>query len=188
MDSKKTLLQDTMHEQSEEDITQLLNQQFVKYVEKKPVDSKDKPQPKESDIHSKLADITKKDHEALNDLLVATLAPQLKENEIQKRKLKERISKYILWAIIIQSILVFFPVISVVFCICFDFPFLKVISIDDQQIVFNFLEYFITAVLAEFIAMLFFIVKQVFDKSIVGLTQGLLNNSKTDFISHFKRE
>lgn len=42
------------------------------------------------------------------------------------------------------------------------------------EVLFDFLKYYIGVVIVEFLAMLFFIVKYVFDKSIVDLTGVLL--------------
>lgn len=49
------------------------------------------------------------------------------------------------------------------------------LSLEQLKDVIKFLEYYISATAAEFIAMLFFIVKFVFDKSIVSLIKDLFN-------------
>ena len=49
------------------------------------------------------------------------------------------------------------------------------LSLEQLKDVIKFLEYYISATTAEFIAMLFFIVKFVFDKSIVSLIKDLFN-------------
>lgn len=113
------------------------------------------------------------DHLEQNKILRETLSPHLGENEKQKRFLK------IILTIVIGSVLglqlIFLSVvIAIVFAnMCFDLNFMKPIDKDFAMQVFDFLKYYITAVIAEFIAMLFFIVKFVFDKSIVDLTSEL---------------
>lgn len=119
------------------------------------------------------ADIAREDHAALNKMLLEKLSPQLEHNESQKRGFKRRIMNYILNVLNIQ--LGFFIVIVVLFSVafCFDFGFFKNITLDQLKQITIFLEFYVSAIIAEFIAMLFFIVKFVFDKSIVDLIMEL---------------
>ena len=126
-----------------------------------------------------MAKIAQLDHETHNSVLVNTLSPQLSENEIQKRSFKEQLINYLLKIIIVQTALIFIPVHIIIIVVCFDFPYFNNITLEQQQLLFDFLKYFITAILAEFLAMLFFIVRSVFDKSIVDLVKGLFQNNKT---------
>lgn len=115
--------------------------------------------------------IKQSDHDALNKVLLGTLNPQLARNEAQKRIFKEDLMKYIRRILRSQMILVSFPIMLTFITICIDIPFMKNIDSKQMQIVFEFLKYYIGAIIVEFIAMLFFIVKYVFDKSIVDLTK-----------------
>lgn len=119
--------------------------------------------------------ILKDDHDTLNKVLLETLCPQLESNEEQKRSFKQKLMSYVKGLIIAQSILVAIPILCCCAAVCFDIPFMNDLTNDTIKSVFNFLQYYITAVVAEFLTMLFFIVKYVFDKSIVDLTGKLLD-------------
>lgn len=127
------------------------------------------------DIYAK---IMHEDHNALNKVLLETLNPQLYLNEEQKRKFKEDLMVYIKKILSFQILLVSLTILIVCIDICFDIHFMK--QLDSSQIdnLFDFLKYYITAIIVEFIAMLFFIVKFVFDKSIVDLIKAMTNNKK----------
>ena len=144
------------------------------------VNFEDTPAPKSTEtVEHMMAKIAQLDHETHNSGLVNTLSPQLSENEIQKRSFKEQLINYLLKIIIVQTALIFIPVHIIIIVVCFDFPYFNNITLEQQQLLFDFLKYFITAILAEFLAMLFFIVRSVFDKSIVDLVKGLFQNNKT---------
>lgn len=107
--------------------------------------------------------------------MLETLAPQLSENEKQKRKFKKSLTIYIIVILSVQ-IAIFLLVITIfTIAYCFDLNIFKDITIEQLEHLLNFLKYFITAIIAEFIAMLFFIVKFVFDKSIVDLITQLFD-------------
>ena len=131
-------------------------------------------------VDQAMAEIKKDDHAALNTMLLNKLSPQLEENEVQKREFKRQITNYIIVVLSVQ--LGFFLLIVLIFsaAFCLDLPFLKDISIAQEQleVVTTFLKYYITAIIAEFLAMLFFIVRFVFDKSIVTLVRDLFKKNE----------
>ena len=132
------------------------------------VDNTDVPTvAKNASIEDIKAQIIKDDHDAINKLMLHILSPQLSDNEIQKRSFKEDLMKYIKGVLIAQLIVVGIAFLSVCLAICFGIN--NQILVNNITKIFDFLQYYITAIILEFIAMLFFIVKFVFDKSIVGL-------------------
>ncbi len=120
-----------------------------------------------------IADIKKADHEALNTVLLDCLSPELQLNEQQKRTFKQRLMKYIIVILSIQLGFFLLIVLMFAFSFCFKTSFTNNISIEQLKHIIDFLKYYICAIIAEFIAMLFFIVKFVFDKSIVVLIKQL---------------
>ena len=132
------------------------------------VDNNDVPVvSKNASIEDIKAQIMKDDHDAINKLMLHILSPQLSDNEIQKRSFKEDLMKYIKRVLIAQLIVVGIAFLAVSIAICFGVN--NPILVNNIAKIFDFLQYYITAIIVEFIAMLFFIVKFVFDKSIVGL-------------------
>lgn len=99
------------------------------------------------------------------------LVPQLIKNEAQKRGFKVDLMRYIKNMIIFQSILITLPVIFMTVSSFVKLPFLQSLSELDFQFFCSFLKYYISAIIVEFVAMLFFIVKYVFDKSITDLVK-----------------
>lgn len=85
--------------------------------------------------------------------------------------------KYIKFIIIFQLSFIGIPILGLFFVIMFDFPILNDVSGSLEQI-FSFLKTYIITIIAEFIAMIFFIVKYVFDKSIVDLIREFKNKDK----------
>ncbi len=118
--------------------------------------------------------IRRSDHEAINKILLRTLDPHLGKNEEQKRDFKGKLVSYIEKVLVAQLIAVGVMIIIVFLTICFDIPIMKDISGAQTVQMLEFLKYYITAIIAEFIAMLAFIVKFVFDKSIVDLTREIV--------------
>lgn len=96
-----------------------------------------------------------------------TLSPQLVLNEEEKRKHKntvvEKLFSILKWQFIAMYAFSFIIIIAIIFGGCFNS------NVEMIKYVFDFLKFYITSILAELIAILFFIVKQVFDKSIVEL-------------------
>lgn len=132
------------------------------------VDSTDVPIVNEkTSIDDIKAQIMKDDHDAINKLMLHILSPQLSENEMQKRRFKQDLMKYIMGVLIAQLVIVGIAFLGVYIPICFGMN--NSLLDNNLNSILNFLQYYITAIIVEFIAMLFFIVKFVFDKSIVGL-------------------
>lgn len=134
----------------------------------------DTPQVNNGNLADLYDSLTKQaDHEALNVLLLDRLEPQLTRNEQQKRKFKKTLMTYILWVLAFQLVMVAIPIGIVYANICINIPHMKTIDVSIIKDLLEFLKYYITAIIAEFIAMLFFIVEFVFDKSIVGLIKSM---------------
>lgn len=122
------------------------------------------------------ANILKEDHAAINQLMLTTLSPQLSNNEAQKREFKEKLMKYIQIVLIIQLIVVGVAFLAIIISVCLGVS--HKVFIDNLDSILNFLQYYITAIIVEFIAMLFFIVKFVFDKSIVELLSNTIDKKQ----------
>ena len=96
-----------------------------------------------------------------------TLAPELKENEKTKRNHKDivvnKLFKLLKWQFIATYIFTFLMITMI--------SLSSILSISNNVLesMFSFMKFYITSILAELVAILFFIVKQVFDKSIVEL-------------------
>ena len=131
------------------------------------INKDDVPTVEETNLADKYFQTIKKDHDAINKLMLQILSPQLSENEIQKRSFKEKLMKYILKVLFIQLILIGIFVIGIFSVLCFGYQ--NEFLTNNINQIFSFLRYYMTAIIAELIAMLFFIVKFVFDKSIVDL-------------------
>lgn len=107
-----------------------------------------------------------------------TLSPQLVLNEEKKRTHKDivvgKLFSILKWQFIATYIFTFILIVAIVFGGYFktDSEMLKYM--------FDFLKFYITSILAELIAILFFIVKQVFDKSIFELFKNFDKNVKND--------
>lgn len=121
-------------------------------------------------------DIRAADHQALNDILIGTLKPHLSKNEKQKRNFKETLMKFIMWVLIAQLAFVGIPMILVFMSLIFHWGWLRPLSENNVVQVFSFLKYYISAIIAEVLAMLFFIVQFVFDKSIVDLVRKMIKD------------
>lgn len=106
-----------------------------------------------------------------NSIVKDALMPELKENEHQKRKLKKTVLKGVCFFIFFYSLFMFICLILLIYTITIGSnKFLFIDSNLCSQLI-NFMKFFVTASLCEFIAMLFMIVKYVFDKSIVELVR-----------------
>lgn len=95
------------------------------------------------------------------------LSPQLQENEKlkreQKKELMEKLFKILSFQFIFTYAFVFILIIGTFASSFFN------ISENIIQNVFKFVEFYITAIVVELLSILFFIVKNVFDTSIVDL-------------------
>lgn len=95
------------------------------------------------------------------------LSPQLQENEILKREHKKNLMKKLFSIIKWQFIATYTFVLILLISIMFS----EILNISESVVlaIIKFLEFYITSIIVELIAILFFIVKNVFDKSIVEL-------------------
>ena len=95
------------------------------------------------------------------------LGPELQENESlkreQKKALMNNIFKILKWQFIFTYVFVTVLLAAVLFS-----AFLKIEASTISTII-KFIQFYITSIVVELISILFFIVKSVFDKSIVEL-------------------
>lgn len=123
-----------------------------------------------------IVDLLKKEELSFRkQLVLEELAPQLIKNEEQKRVLKIALMIIISVILFVELTALMIPILLVFINMLFDFPFCKVIDKDLLTEAFKFLSYFISIVVAELVAMLFFIVRYVFDKSIHDLLRDYKN-------------
>lgn len=104
------------------------------------------------------------------------LSPQLEKNEILKRKQKQTLMINI------------FKILKIQFAFTYIFVFMLVIGVLGSSIlhipesiidsVIKFVEFYITSIVVELISILFFIVKNVFDRSIVDLIKNFDKRNK----------
>lgn len=104
-----------------------------------------------------------------NREVLKALKAQLVENEIQKRQFKSTLMKYVKNMIIVQVILIAIPLLILTLSSFIKNYWFNPISENELKIFCNFMEYYISAIILEFLTMLFYIVKYVFDKSITDL-------------------
>lgn len=122
------------------------------------------------------ARIKQLDHAARNQLLLETLSPHLSRNEEQKRQFKVKLMNLTKQLIILQLVFVAIPILLIFgdLCLKLPVPVFEKIPVEIVPSIFSFLKYYITAIIAELLAMLFFIVRFVFDKSIVDLVREMI--------------
>ena len=106
-----------------------------------------------------------------NRAVLRDLTEQLVENELQKRGFKVKLMNYIKGMIIVQMFLIAIPVLLLTGASFLNVSKLRSLDSEALSIFCDFMKYYISAVIVEFIAMLFFIVKYVFDKSITELVK-----------------
>lgn len=106
------------------------------------------------------------------------LAPQLEENENlkreQKRTLVDKLFKLLAFQFIVTYIFVFMLILSIIFS--------GKLTLSENVILnlMKFIEFYITSIVVELISILFFIVKNVFDTSIVELIKGFDKRNDKD--------
>ncbi len=95
------------------------------------------------------------------------LSPQLQKNEELKRKQKNKLMDNIFKLLKTQFTATYVLIFGFIIMIALN----QKLGITEKTIthIFDFLKFYITTIIAELIAILFFIVKNVFDKSIVDL-------------------
>ena len=121
----------------------------------------------DDDIHSIISNL---DIFVYKDIL----APEIQKNEDIKRKHKEKLLKLISKIIYIN----FFTIIISVVFIFIGIMFFDKIDIEFCKELLSFLKFFLSALFTEFISILFFIVHNVFDKSIFNLFSSFGNKKK----------
>lgn len=96
-----------------------------------------------------------------------TLAPELVKNETKKREHKELVVNKLFRLLKWQFVATYFFTFLMIVMIATS----SILSINNDVLnsMFSFMKFYISSILAELVAILFFIVKQVFDKSIVEL-------------------
>lgn len=122
--------------------------------------------------------------ELIRKIYQDVLSPQLEENEIlkreQKRELMSKIFKILKWQFIFTYVFVVVLIAGALFS--------KKLQISENIVtsIIKFVEFYITSIVAELLAILFFIVKNVFDKSIVDLIKILIKEKKQSIKSRRK--
>lgn len=95
------------------------------------------------------------------------LAPQLEQNEALKREQKQELTQKV-FEILKWQFIATYGFVLVIIIIIAGSSWLKLSDVIIGRII-DFIQFYITSIIAELIAILFFIVKNVFDKSIVDL-------------------
>lgn len=98
-------------------------------------------------------------------ILMGVLAPELSKNEELKREQKKNLLGKLFLFIAFEMLGVFVLSIIVIIAIITKVELTESLVVE----MFGLLKFFITAIIGEFIAMLFFIVKNVFDTSVPDL-------------------
>lgn len=101
------------------------------------------------------------------DIYEKVLAPELRENEILKRKHKTKLMDNIFKILKIQFVFMYISITLLLVGI-FASKWLM-ISEDIIANIISFMKFYISSIVVELISILFFIVKNVFDKSIFDL-------------------
>lgn len=116
--------------------------------------------------------------ETINGIYSKVLAPEIQKNEELKREQKKLLMKIIFVVLALQFIFTYFIVIAIVVIIACS----SYLSVSDavMEALIKFAQFYITAIVVELISILFFIVKNVFDTSIVELFKDFDNNKKKD--------
>lgn len=111
-----------------------------------------------------------------NEFLLNVLSPEIKKNEDKKRKHKD-------WLMVIMGLFLLFQfiLVAVIIC-CFGYcvinAHMKEIPFSDStiKIIFTFIGTYITSIIIELIAILKYIVKNVFDTSVAGMVSNFKDN------------
>ncbi len=103
--------------------------------------------------------------------LIKILSPEIKRNEAKKRNHKDKLISIVKIFLICQFLILMCLLFGVTIMV-FVFHGLKNdLNLDYLEILIKFISIYITSVVAELIAMLYFIVSNVFDTSITGLVE-----------------
>lgn len=113
---------------------------------------------------------------ANNKFLLDVLSPEIKKNEEKKRQHKDTLMRsmktFLIFQFLIVAIMVLYSGYWIIHLQVIEKPF----SDSTIKIIFAFIGTYITSVIVELIAILRYIVKNVFDTSIAGM----VNNFKDD--------
>lgn len=127
------------------------------------------PAKKNEPIERKKLDKDKIIKNANNKFLLEVLSPQIEENEEKKRKHKDwlmiAMGIFLAAQFIIVAAIIGYSGYHIIQCHIKGIPF----SDNTLKIIFGFIGTYITSVVIELIAILKYIVKNVFDTSIVGM-------------------
>ena len=125
----------------------------------------------------KLVNVVNTRFATVNKLYENVLAPELMKNEDLKRSQKKDLMDKIFSILKGQFIATYICVFGIIVMIACS----KMLGLSDISIkqIIGFMEFYITSIVAELIAILFFIVKNVFDKSIVDLFKNF-DSDKTE--------
>ena len=116
---------------------------------------------------------------ANNKFLLDVLSPQIKQNEEKKRKHKDWLMKAMGAFLLLQFILVAVIVGYSGFWIVKSHTDKNPFSDSTIQLIFTFIGAYITSVVVELIAILKYIVKNVFDTSIAGMVNNFKDYKNT---------
>ncbi len=151
-----------------------MNKQTAEKIEKTVTESQIKV-PKNISINfNRYSDTDSNNIDGINEMFNASygiykdiLSPQLQKNEELKRQQKKKLMDNIFKLLKTQFIATYVLIFGFIMMIALNQEF--GITENTMTQIFDFLKFYITTIIAELIAMLFFIVKNVFDKSIVDL-------------------
>lgn len=150
-------------ENKEESLTQVVQKHNFKVPEKQHTNIINNP---DKNIDTNITELNQVFNERYA-IYKEVLSPQLEENEKLKRQQKTELMSNIFAFLKWQ----FFATYAFIFGFILIIACKTNLGISDNVIIhiFNFLKFYITTIVAELIAILFFIVKNVFDKSITDL-------------------
>lgn len=117
---------------------------------------------------------------ANNQFLLNVLSPEITANEDKKRNHKDKLLKAVEVFLGVQFLVVFILVGYTLFKILYCHEHQNPLSDETIKLIFTFLSAYITSVVVELIAILQFIVKNVFDTSIAELVKLFRDGGNSD--------
>lgn len=103
--------------------------------------------------------------------LIKILSPEIRKNEDKKRKHKDKLISIVKIFLICQFLILMCLLFGVTIMVFIFHGLNNDLGLDYLEIIIKFISIYITSVVAELIAMLYFIVSNVFDTSITGLVE-----------------
>ena len=138
--------------------------------------------PEEPSVQLEAPDSAKEIVSGLNEdfmmkqrLYETVLAPELKKNEELKREQKKKLMENIFKILKGQFIATYLFIIIIIIQLTFS-SYLKISEALAMEIM-SFIKFYITSIIVELISILFFVVKNVFDTSIVDMFKNFDNKS-----------